>query len=199
MAVAEDPFARWGEWQKYGAQGRTGGEALVEEINRIVYERGISSPVTTKRGISARLRYLNSAPGREALRQQGITDRVLKSWRSGKATPSRASRQKLDNAYWSRKRENMVRSGQLKKLLNNNGNGRRMEIYPVDQSAVDEKRQRPNIQQRSIQMRYIWDDLVDAWAAQNMTVIDDIWDDVISDLDSDWNAYSYVSAVGIGA
>ncbi|MGA4954086.1 hypothetical protein [Streptomyces lydicamycinicus] len=195
----EDPFARWGEWQKYGAQGMTGGEALVAEINRIVYERGISSPVSTRRGIDARLNYLDSGPGREALRQQGITDRALKSWRSGKATPSQASREKIDNAYWTRKRENMVRSGQLKKLLNNNGNGRRMEIYPVDQSAVDEKRQRPNVQQRSIQMRYIWDDLVDAWSAQDMTVIDDIWEDVISDLDSDWNAYSYVSAVGIGA
>ncbi|MFE5709620.1 hypothetical protein ACFQ7J_02140 [Streptomyces sp. NPDC056501] len=29
--------------------------------------------------------------------------------------------------------------------------------------------------------------------------LDEIWDDVISDLDSDCNAYAYVSSIGIGA
>lgn len=29
--------------------------------------------------------------------------------------------------------------------------------------------------------------------------MDEIWDDVITDLDSDYAAYAYVSSVGIGA
>ncbi|MFG2833153.1 hypothetical protein ACGFWI_37905 [Streptomyces sp. NPDC048434] len=197
--TSEDKWQRWGLWQKYGARGVKGPDALINEINRIVYMRGIKSPITTPRGLYARLKYLNSGPGRQALREQGITDRAWKNWMAGKSTPSPANRDRIDNAYWTRKRENMVRSGQLKKILNNDGRGRRMEIYPVDQSQVDESRRRPNVQQRSIQMRYIWDDLVDAWAAHDDATIDGIWDDVIGELDSDWGAYAYVSAVGIGA
>ncbi|MDX2561285.1 hypothetical protein PV371_16690 [Streptomyces sp. TX20-6-3] len=32
-----------------------------------------------------------------------------------------------------------------------------------------------------------------------MALVDEIWDDVISDLDPDYHAYAYVSSVGIGA
>ncbi|MEV6840994.1 hypothetical protein AB0N17_42070 [Streptomyces sp. NPDC051133] len=190
---------RWGEFQKYNAQGMKGGEALIMELNRIVYTSGISSPVTSKRGMNARMRYLNSAKGRQAMRDQGITDRAMRNWYKGKASPSAENRQKIDNAYWTRRRENLIRSGWLKRHLENNGSGRRMEIYPVDQSAVPTPRYRPNVNQRSITVRYIWADLVDAWAAQDEGLIDEIWEDVISDLDSDYAAYAYVSSVGIGA
>ncbi|MEV6426043.1 hypothetical protein [Streptomyces sp. NPDC051662] len=176
----------------------TGAEALSREIARIVHESGIKSPVTSKRGFNARLRYLDSTAGRAALRAQGVTPRTLRSWATGKASPSRASREKVDNAYWDRRRENLLDSGQLKKLLNNDGRGRRMEIYPVDQSTVDEKRKRPTLQQRSIQGRYFWDDLVDAWEAKDDSLMDEIWEDIINDLDSDYAAYAYVSSVGIG-
>ncbi|MFG2533551.1 hypothetical protein [Streptomyces sp. NPDC048516] len=196
---APDMWRRWGEWQKYGASGMKGSEALIQEINRIVYESGVKSPITTRRGQAARLRYLDSPAGREALRQQGVSDRALKSWRSGKATPGPANRQRIDDAYWDRRRENLIRSGQLKKMLNNNGFGRRIEIYPVDQSQVDEKRARSNVTDRSLQVRYVWDDLVDAWAARDEGLVEEIWEDVITDLDSDWGAYAYVSAVSIGA
>ncbi|MEU5185491.1 hypothetical protein AB0H73_35680 [Streptomyces olivoreticuli] len=154
--------------------------------------------MTTKRGLSARLRYLDSAAGRDAMREQGITDRALKSWKSGKASPSRSSREKLDNAYWTRRRENLIRSGQLKKLLDNNGAGRRMEIFPVDQSRVATGRVRPNVTERSISVRYLWNDMVDAWAAKDLQALDEVWDDIICDLDSDYAAYAYVSAISIG-
>ncbi len=195
---SSEMWRRWGEWQKYDARGMKGPEALVQEINRIVYEAGVKSPITTKRGQSARLNYLDSGPGREALRRQGVADRRMKDWFSGKTSPSADGRRQLDNAYWERKRENMVRSGQLKKLLNNNGFGCRMEIYPVDQSQVDEKRARPNVTERSLQVRYVWDDLVDAYAAHDEGAIEEIWEDIITDLDSDWAAYAYVSAVSLG-
>ncbi|MDT9692746.1 hypothetical protein Q5762_31360 [Streptomyces sp. P9(2023)] len=168
-------------------------------MNRIVYSSGISSPVTSNRGLAARLRYLDSEAGLEALKTQGVTDRALKSWTEGGVTPSPKSRERIDSAYWERRRANLIRSGWLKRHLDNDGQGSRMEIYPVDQSQVDEKRRRPTLSQRSITVRYIWEDLVGAYADQDDDMMDEIWDDVISDLDSDFAAYAYVASVGIGA
>ncbi|GLV95784.1 hypothetical protein [Streptomyces virginiae] len=198
MAGSEDLWVRWGEWQRHDARGMKGGEALILELNRIVHSSGIVSPVTTRRGLTARLRYLDSPAGREALAEQGISIRTLRSWTRGKATPSPASRERIDAAYWWRRRENLIRSGWLVRHLDNGGRGRRMEIYPVDQSHVDAKYARP-LSDRSITVRYIWPDLVQAWAARDEAMVDEIWDDVITDLDSDYAAYAYVSSVGIGA
>ncbi|GAB2808345.1 hypothetical protein [Streptomyces daliensis] len=189
----------WGAWQKHGAQGMRGGDALAREMDRILHSHGIASPVTSKRGLSARLRYLDSAAGREALREAGVKPRTLRDWRAGRTTPSRASREKIDAAYWSRRRENLMRSGAMKRHLNNDGRGTRMEIYPVDQSDVPEKYRRPTVQSRTIQVRYVWDDAVDAWGAGNGDILGEIWDDIIADLDSDWVAYAYVSGVGLSA
>ncbi|AJF69329.1 hypothetical protein [Streptomyces vietnamensis] len=199
MAGSPDLWSRWGEFGRFNTRGMKGGEALILELNRIVYSSGISSPVTSKRGLNARLRYLDSPAGRAALKDQGVTARTIRSWTKGKSTPTAANRERIDSAYWIRRRENLIRSGWLKRHLDNDGRGRRMEIYPVDQSHVPAERLRPNLQQRSITVRYIWGDLVDAWAAQDADTVDEIWDDVISDLDSDYNAYAHVSSVGIGA
>ncbi|MFD9106305.1 hypothetical protein ACFVZN_35190 [Streptomyces virginiae] len=198
MAGSEDLWARWGDWGKHDARGMKGGEALILELNRIVHSSGIVSPVTSRRGLTARLRYLDSPAGRQALAEQGITPRTVRSWTRGKATPSPASRERIDAAYWWRRRENLIRSGWLVRHLDNNGRGSRMEIYPVDQSHVDTKYTRP-LSDRSITVRYIWPDLVQAWADRDEAMVDEIWDDVITDLDSDYAAYAYVSSVGIGA
>lgn len=189
----------WGEWQKHDARGMTGGQALAQEIERVVRAHGIASPVTTRRGLRARLRYLDSPAGRAALRAAGAGPRTIRDWYAGRTSPSRASREKIDRAYWERRRENLLRSGQLKRYFNNEGRGVRMEIYPVDQSNVPEKYRRPNVQDRSIQARYIWDDAVDAWQDDDTETLDEIWDDVIADLDSDWIAYTYVAGIGTSA
>ncbi|MET7540032.1 hypothetical protein [Streptomyces sp. NPDC005507] len=199
MAGSPELWAEWGEWQKYNARGLKGGQALVLELNRIVYQSGIASPITSKRGQNARLRYLDSKAGRQELRAQGVTDRAMRSWFRGKARPSKANLDRLDAAYWMRRRENLIRSGWLKRHLDNNGRGQSVEIYPVDQSAVIPGRERPNLEQRSITVRYLWADLVDAWAAKDENALDEIWDDIITDLDSDYAAYAYVSSVGISA
>jgi hypothetical protein len=186
----------WTNFGYYGAQGIPGPEALVYEINRIIHASGISSPVTTPRGLSARLRYLDSPAGRAELARQGVSPRRLRAWTTGRAKPNRASLEKIDAAYWARRRENMIRSGALKRLLDNNGRGRTVEIHPVDQTGVVPARRR-DLQQRTLQVRYIWDDLIDAYAAQDLALIDEIWDDILADLDSDFAAYAYVSGVFI--
>ncbi|GGZ97081.1 hypothetical protein GCM10010371_66170 [Streptomyces subrutilus] len=188
----------WGEWRKHGAQGMSGAQALAAEIDRIAREGGIATPVTAKRGLSARLRYLNSRPGRTVLDRNGISTRLLRSWDRG-ARPSRDKLDAVDKAYQEHRRANLVRSGALKRLLDDGGRGRRIEIYPVDQTLVEEKRRRPTVSERSVQARYIWDDAVDAWSRGDMSALDEIWDDVITDLDSDYAAYAYVGHIGIGA
>lgn len=50
----------WGEFGKHHAQGQKGAQALGQEIERIARQGGITSPVTTTRGLRARLRYLDS-------------------------------------------------------------------------------------------------------------------------------------------
>ncbi|MEQ4196014.1 hypothetical protein [Streptomyces sp. YIM 103828] len=187
----------WGEFGKHHAQGQKGAQALGQEIERIARQGGITSPVTTTRGLRARLRYLDSPAGRRALADHGVSIRLLRAWAAGR-TPSRAKLAAVDAAYWGRRRENLVRSGALKRLLDNEGRGRRIEIYPVDQSAVPEKRKRV-ISQRTVTARYIWDDAVGAWASGDLNTLDEIWDDVISDLDSDYSAYAYVESIGISA
>ncbi|MFE2015643.1 hypothetical protein [Streptomyces sp. NPDC059491] len=200
MTGSPDLWSRWGEWRKDGASGMKGGEALILELNRIVHSSGIASPVTSRRGLAARLRYLDSPAGRATLAEQGISPRTIRTWMKAKGavSPIPANRDRIDAAYWERRRENLIRSGWLVKHLDNEGRGRRMEIYPVDQSRVDTKYRR-DLSTRSITVRYIWPDLVDAWANRNANVVDEIWDDVITDLDSDYAAYAYVSSVGIGA
>ncbi|WP_186782604.1 hypothetical protein [Streptomyces sp. CBG9] len=187
----------WGEFGKHHAQGQKGAQALGQEIERIARQGGITSPVTTTRGLRARLRYLDSPAGRRALAEIGVSSRLLRAWAAGR-TPSRAKLAAVDAAYWGRRRENLVRSGALKRLLDNEGRGRRIEIYPVDQSAVPEKRKRV-ISQRTVTARYIWDDAVGAWASGDLNTLDEIWDDVISDLDSEYAAYAYVGSIGISA
>ncbi|MEU5162721.1 hypothetical protein AB0G74_24365 [Streptomyces sp. NPDC020875] len=187
----------WGEWQKHGAQGVSGARALYAEIERVARAGGIASPVTASRGLAARLRYLDNPVGRAELAACGVSRRLLRSWERG-VTPSPVKLKAVDDAYWARRRYNLLRSGALKRILDNHGMGRRMEIFPVDQSTVSEKYQRI-LSDRSIQARYIWDDAVRAWGADDIATLDEIWDDIISELDSDYSAYAYVSAIGIGA
>lgn len=106
---------------------------------------------------------------------------------AGKQKPNNANRDMLDAANWVLRRHNVVTD--LKRWLNNNGAGTRVEIYPVDQAGVQESRRR-DISHRAINVRGAWDDMVDAWhrgpndpSAAEM--LDVIWDEVITDLGSD--------------
>nr|ABY83470.1 unknown [Streptomyces sp. HK1] len=78
---------------------------------------------------------LGSPEGPRALAEHGVSDRLRRAWVTGR-TPSRAKLAAVDAAYWDRRRANLIRSGALKRLLDNEGRGRRIEIHPVDQSSV---------------------------------------------------------------
>ncbi|WP_314173729.1 hypothetical protein [Streptomyces winkii] len=187
----------WGEYSKYHARGIPGAQALAAELDRIVRETGIRSPVTTRRGLRARLHYLDSPAGRNALKNAGVRPATLRRWQTGTASPSRRSRERIEEAYRNLRSHNMLRSGALTKRLNQAGAGTRLEIYPVDQTAVRTPHRR-DVQQRSIRV-LDWHNIVAAWDAGDTTRLEAEWDDIITDLGSEYDAYAYVSGVGIAA
>ncbi|MET8824210.1 hypothetical protein [Streptomyces rochei] len=205
----------WKNFGTYGANrsaenvrgGEALGRALEEALSRQILEGGIKSPVTTPRGLKARLKYLNSDAGIQAMRDAGITvkPRAIKNWFAGKQKPSPANLELIDTAYWNLRTQRILSNlGAFKQHLNNKGKGTAVEIHPINQSLVDDHAVRPNlIGDQAIRtlpsVRYIWDDAVDAMEAGDAEKLEEIWDDIIAELDSDWGAYTYVSYVGLGA
>ncbi|MFB7896154.1 transcriptional regulator [Streptomyces xiamenensis] len=189
---------RWGSrdgFGHYGAQGIPGFEALGNGIERMV--TGIASSVDTNRGVAARLNYLTrSAAGYEAMERAGINKRRISTWVAKKSSPSPANRAKLDAAYWDLRRRNIARD--LKRRLMSGG-GTRIEIDPADETGVPVPQRRypqrrdPNVRPET------WAAAVDAWLAEDDTAMDAIWEYIILELGSDYDAYSYVSSVGWSA
>ncbi|MDN0197978.1 transcriptional regulator [Streptomyces sp. S.PNR 29] len=183
------------DFGRYGAQGERGSQAAARVLDSLA--GGITSPVTTRRGLSARLRYLTrSRSGHNAMRQAGITvtPRTLKAWLTGKQRPNKANLAKIDAAYWALRRRNVARY--LLQRLNADG-GTRVEIHPLDQSHVPTPRQRV-MEYRRLNIRN-WDAIIDAWARGDARTLDDAWIDQIVNLGSQWGKYEYVSSVGFAA
>ncbi|MDQ0988695.1 transcriptional regulator [Streptomyces sp. V2I9] len=179
----------------YGARGIKGSEAVARQLDQLVDY--ITTPITTKRGLMARLNYLTkSEPARQAAREAGltVTDRTIKAWLTGKRHPSRASLQQIETAYHTVRRQNVARY-LLRRL--NGGGGTRVEIHPFSQSQVDRRFQRV-LEYRNLNVRQ-WDALVRAWAVGDGGALDDAWVNIITDLGSQWGQYEYVSAVGFAA
>jgi hypothetical protein len=183
------------DFGKYGATGTKGGEAVAAQLDQLA--GGITTPVTSKRGWTARLNYLTRTPhARQAARAAGltVTDRTIKAWQQGRQQPSPASLQKIETAYKSVRRQNVARH--LLKRLNANG-GTRIEIHPFNQSGVDQRFTRI-VEYRTINVRR-WEAFIRAWAAGDIQGLDDAWYDVIVDLGSRWRQYEYVTKVGFAA
>ncbi|PJF01973.1 transcriptional regulator [Streptomyces carminius] len=188
---------RWMRLGLYGADGIPGADALGAGIERMV--TGITSPPDTQRGVAARLRYLTTSPaGYAAMDRAGlaVTARTLYAWLAEERLPTPANRRKLDDAYWDLRRRNVA--ADLKRRLKAGG-GTRIEIDPADQTRVPAPHRR-DVQVRRLTVRpRIWEAAVDAWLADDHETLDTIWDDLIHDLGSDYDAYSYVSSVGWNA
>ncbi|MET9403925.1 hypothetical protein [Kitasatospora sp. NPDC002965] len=201
----------WKNFGKYGADRDPGnvhgkyalGRALEDALERMIIEGGIKSPPTTRRGLTARMRYLMTHKGgAQALADAGITavPATLRAWTKGTQRPRPANLEAIDTAYWNLRAANILNSPAVFKAhLNNAGRGTKVEIHPINQDVVDENRRRDNLRIRPLQVRYVWDDAVDALTTGDADKLAEIWDDIISDLDSDYGAYQYVSHIGLGA
>ncbi|MEU9576363.1 transcriptional regulator [Streptomyces chilikensis] len=183
------------DFGRYGAVGVKGSEAVARQLDALAVF--ITTPITTRRGLMARLRYLTRTPhALTAAREAGlsVTDRTLKAWLAGRQNPSAASLRMIDTAYHTVRRHNVARY--LLRRLHAQG-GTRVEIHPLDQSGVDGPRRRA-IEFRTLNVRR-WDAIITAWAAGDPTALDRAWADVIVDLGSQWGQYDYVSNIGFAA
>ncbi|MEE1943005.1 transcriptional regulator [Streptomyces sp. TRM 70361] len=188
---------RWMRLGLYGADGIPGADALALGIEAMV--TGVASPPDSERGIAARLRYLTTSPaGYAAMDRAGlsVTARTLFAWLAEERLPSAANRRRLDAAYWDLRRHNVA--ADLKRRLKAGG-GTRIEIDPVDQTRVPAPHRR-DVQVRRLTVRpRVWEAAVDAWLEEDYEALDAIWDDLIHDLGSDYDAYAHVSSVGWSA
>ncbi|MFF0206298.1 transcriptional regulator [Streptomyces sp. NPDC005017] len=184
------------DFGKYGARGIRGHEAVARRLDALAGY--IATPVTTRRGLLARLHYLTRTEhARAAAREAGltVTDRTLKAWLDGKRTPTQKNLERVDAAYRAVRRHNVARY--LLARLNREGRGTRVEIHPLNQSQVSRPRQR-FVEFRTLNIRQ-WDRIVDAWAADDTEALDEAWVDRIVDLGSQWGQYEYVTNIGFAA
>ncbi|MGW0163546.1 hypothetical protein ACWDUN_29915 [Mycobacterium sp. NPDC003323] len=182
-----------------GAKGIPGGQAISDRLTELA--EGVKSPVTTDRGLSARLRYLTkSSAGYDAMNQAGIdvTARTFMAWLAEEQTPNKANLAKIEAAYTDLHNRNMAAS--LRKRLDNNGRGTRIEIHPIDQTGVPVEQQR-DLRVRKVNVRPAdWHQLIDQWAAKDLDAMNSTWQHLAADsLGTDWHAYESVSHIGFGA
>ncbi|WP_424864086.1 transcriptional regulator [Streptomyces sp. MMS24-I29] len=184
------------EFGKYGARGVKGHGLVARRLDELA--GGIATPVTVRRGWTARLHYLTKTPhSLAAARDAGltVTDRTLKTWLDGRRAPSARSLGQIEVAYRTVRRANVARY--LLGRLNARGRGTRVEIHPLNQSQVPRPRQR-FLEFRALNIRH-WDRIVDAWAREDDAALDDAWVEQIVDLGSQWGQYEYCTNIGFAA
>lgn len=181
---------------KYGARGMHGHEAVARQLDKLV--SFFTSPITSARGLAARLKYLTATDRRlAAAREAGltVTPKTLKAWQRGMRKPNKANLQRIEQAYRQVRRDNVVRD--LIRRLNRDGRGTVVEIHPLNQSQVSRPRQRP-IEFRRLTVRH-WDRIVRAWGNGDDQALDEAWTDTVVDLGSQWGQYDLVTNVGFSA
>ncbi|GCB88125.1 hypothetical protein SALB_00794 [Streptomyces noursei] len=178
-----------------GAQGVPGALALTATLDEISQ---VTDPYKTSEDrLRRNLLYLTrSRIGYVYMQDCGVRleRRKITAWLAEDRTPSAEQQLSLEDAFRLLRRRNMAAS--LTRRLNADG-GTRMEIYPVDQSGVDPKHQRvARWRRKNI---YRWDGIVEAWSRSDLQDLTHQWEDVISDLDSDWRQYEHVTHLGFWA
>ncbi|MFF5442231.1 transcriptional regulator [Streptomyces achromogenes] len=184
------------DFGKYGAQGIKGHQAVARQLDALA--DFIASPITTRRGLLARLHYLTRTPhARAAARDAGltVTDRTLKAWLQGTRNPTRHNLARIEAAYRTVRRHNVARY--LLARLNRTGRGTRVEIHPLNQSGVSTAHQRV-VEFRTLNIRH-WEAIINAWSTGDDQALDDAWIEQITDLGSQWGQYEYVTNIGFAA
>src|ERR1051325_6611128 len=120
----------WKNFGNYGADRDPGNvhgkialaRALEDALERMIIDGGIKSPVDTRRGLKARMRYLTTTKGGpQALADAGIhaTPTTIRAWTRGTQRPRPANLEAIDTAYWNLRAHNVLANpGALKQHLN---------------------------------------------------------------------------------
>ncbi|MGC5264093.1 transcriptional regulator [Streptomyces cyaneofuscatus] len=190
------------DFGQYKATGMRSSIAAAHVLD--VLAGGITSPVTTRRGLTARLRYMTrSDHARSAMVSEGLdpSPKTLTKWLDGTQEPKPSNLTLIDRTYRRMRRHNVARY-LLQRL--NAGGGTRVEIHPADDTFVQERHRRPDKKVRKVNFRR-WDHIVAAWAdgawdKGNETPLDDAWiDELSAAIGSDWGAYEYCKSLGFNA
>lgn len=184
------------DFGKYGARGIKGHEAVARQLDMHLHY--IATPVTSERGLLARLHYLTRTGHALAAAWAAglsVTGRTLAAWLDGTRRPSKKNLAVIEDAYRTVRRHNVARH--LLRRLNREGRGTRVEIHPLNQSAVSRPLQRA-VEFRRLNVRG-WDRIIDAWATGDDQALDDAWIEKIVDLGSQWGQYEYVTNIGFAA
>ncbi|MEW2493772.1 hypothetical protein AB0942_09515 [Streptomyces nodosus] len=213
MPITAEPRTEWGVYGEYGADkspaNKHGGLALADAIEEAIRDQvlrgGVKSPPSSRRGLAGRLNYLNSPAGRHMLRDNGITQTkdTIRRWRTGRQIPRADDLQRIDDAFWLLRDRNVRRNLNWLRRRGESGDIA-LEIYPVDQSSVIHTRRRnipdvgtsDEVREKKISPGQ-WTAAVDAFENGDEQGLRDTWEHIISDIDSDWRSYIYVSHVGL--
>lgn len=180
---------------RLGAQGVPAAVALNTTLDEIA--QVTSRWITPTQRLRRNLLYLTrSRTGYTFMQDCGIRmdRRMITAWLAEERIPGPEQQRRLEDAFRLLRRRNMAPS--MTRRLNARG-GTRVEIYPVDQSDVDDKHRRTARWRRK--NIYRWDPIVAAWSRSDLRELTHRWHDVITDLDSDWRMYEHVTHLGFWA
>lgn len=177
-----------------GAQGVEGGRALAESLDRRVFD-DVEWRRSDEELLHQALDYLvKKKSAADALHAHGITADAgtLDAWRSKIPTPDPEEQQRLGQAFRDLRRRNIA--PHLTRVLNANG-GTRIEIHPVNQEAVEARHRRDlRVRWKNI---WRWNTIIDTWARQDSLEMEHLWQDLMSEMESDHRSYYYVQHIGI--
>ncbi|WP_046498441.1 hypothetical protein [Streptomyces odonnellii] len=177
-----------------GAKGLEGGRALAKSLDRQVFD-DVAWTRSDQESLEQAVKYLSAKKGAAAaLQAHHITGdpSALTRCLSTDHMPDLDVQQRVQLAFRGLRRRNIA--PWLTRHLNAGG-GTRIEIHPVHQEGVEARHRRPlRVRKKNI---YRWGPIVQAWAGQNFLELEYQWEWQISDLDSDYRSYAYVSHIGL--
>lgn len=178
-----------------GAEGLEGGRALAASLDQRTFEDDVDWRRSEAECLVRNLRYLlRKTGGPAAMEEYGLTaaPEALAAWLEGASTPFPEQERQLESAFRSLRRRNIAPS--LTRTLDAGG-GTRIQIAPVDQVGVEARYRRDlRVRYKNI---YRWGPIVRAWAAQDSMELDQLWEEVITDMGSDYRKYQCVESISV--
>lgn len=159
-----------------------GGEALRRQLDvHASRSRGA-------KGWKAQLTYLTRSERGRITTSEQFGRRNLIAWLSEDREPTTANRASIQRAYDERRRPVVAQA--LLKVLDNDGDGTRVEVHPLED---DVHTAHLNIQTIEITD---WEDIIQAWYEHDWDELDDIWEGIADDELYPPGGYYYVSHLG---
>ena len=183
------------------------GKQLRSEALDLMETGQVIPPSEASPSVRKQLTYLNTRKGgSEAMSNAGIPARTRRGWPT--RTPSAASRERIEQAYWALRAANWRRTGRdlpphirqaIAPQLTERARGKRMTIVPIDPRDVDERAQGAQslVSEREIRpSQQSWNGLIGAWGSDDETELDTAWMSFAEEIDSPPEGYYETDHIG---